>query len=71
MQRFLDNLPVSAHRTLCPALQDHRFPDRRIAYVLYELQAGRWERCILEVIKAVEAHPRGEEPGRLEIWFTN
>jgi hypothetical protein len=29
------------------------------------------ERNILEIVKAVEAHPRGEEPRRLEIRITD
>ena len=43
------------------------FPERRLSYVIYDLQEQDWERCALEVRKAVFLHAPGTEPSRLEI----
>ena len=43
------------------------FPDRRVFYMVFGCKNDDWERCALEVRKAVSLHLRGTEPGRLEI----
>jgi hypothetical protein len=43
------------------------FPDRHISYVLTNCRPSEAENYILEVMKAVESLPRGQEPSRLDI----
>jgi hypothetical protein len=47
------------------------FPNRHISYILYDCKPVDVERCILEVLKAIEPIPVGEEPERVEIRFVD
>jgi hypothetical protein len=47
------------------------FPDRHLSYIIAEWKEVDWERCTLEVRKAIGLHALGTEPDRLEIRFTD
>ena len=57
------DLPRAAERATV------EFPERHLSYVIYDYKESDLERCALEVRKAVNAHSRSAEPGRLEIRF--
>jgi hypothetical protein len=46
------------------------FPERNLSYVIASCSDADWERCVLEVRKAVSLHSEGTEPDRLEISLT-
>ena len=43
------------------------FPERRLSYMIVGCKPADWQRCALEVEKAVALHSPGTEPDRLEI----
>ena len=43
------------------------FPERNLSYIIAGCQESDWDRCVLEVRKAVSLHSEGAEPDRLEI----
>jgi len=45
------------------------FPERHLAYIIYDCKPADFERCALEVRKAVGFQSPGKEPDRLEIRF--
>jgi hypothetical protein len=62
-------IPYPARSNLSLAVQRVTvdFPERHFSYAICGCREGEFERYALEVLKAIDSHPPGTEPERLEI----